>query len=78
MQSLNETASKECSKILTDAIHKIKSTVKKNDGKQKVITQQIIDEKKTLGERLSHNYEDEREKRKVNIFSTKFHQIFNN
>ena len=65
LKSLGEASSKECSKILTDASQKIKSDVKLSGARQKSITQQIIDTKKTLAEHLRQNFEDEREKRKV-------------
>lgn len=65
MQSLNDSSSKDCSKILTDATQKIKSEVKQSEVKQKVATQDIIDIKKSFNEQLRQDYEDEREKRKV-------------
>lgn len=65
MNSLNEATSNECSKVLTDASQRIKNDVRHSDAKQKVVTQTIIDTKKTFGEELRKNYEDEREKRKV-------------
>ena len=63
--SLSEASNKECSKVLSDATQKIKSEAKLSDGKQKTVTQQIIDTKKAFNEQLRQNYEDEREKRKV-------------
>ena len=65
LQSLNETSSKECSKILKDASQRIKADVKNSDAKQKVFAQQFIETKKTSGDQLKQNYEEEREKRKV-------------
>jgi predicted nucleic acid-binding Zn ribbon protein len=65
LQSLNETSSKECSKILNDASQRIKADVKNSDAKQKVFAQQFIETKKTSGDQLKQNYEEEREKRKV-------------
>ncbi|CAB4016919.1 Hypothetical predicted protein [Paramuricea clavata] len=64
LQSLNEASSKECSKILNDASQRIKADVKNSDAKQKVFAQQFIETKKTSGDQLKQNYEEEREKRK--------------
>jgi hypothetical protein len=65
LQSLNEASSKECSKILNDTSQRIKADVKNSDAKQKVFAQQFIETKKTSGDQLKQNYEEEREKRKV-------------
>ena len=65
LHCLDETASKDCSRLLNEASKKISTDVKYSEGKQKSVVQDAIDMRKTFCERLKNHVEDEREKRKV-------------